>query len=168
MPSVRINKNLNHLDIYFLTFTVKNWYYIFDRHNRFEILSDSVQYCQKHKNLKVFAYVFMLNHIHLIVTSPDIIGFVRDFKCHISREIQKNICAFEPTVLKLFEINKGQYEFWEKTNMPVLIESDKVLQQKADYIHDNPVRKQYVNDPSHWVWSSANPKSTIKIDQLET
>jgi len=39
MPSVRISKEFTS-GIYYLTFTVKNWYYLFDRHNRFEILAN--------------------------------------------------------------------------------------------------------------------------------
>ncbi len=42
MPSIRISKEAVS-DIYFLTFTVKNWYYIFDRNNRFDILADSIK-----------------------------------------------------------------------------------------------------------------------------
>lgn len=166
MPSVRIDKNFRS-EIYFLTFTIKNWYYIFDRNNRFQILSDSIQYCQRHKGLKVLSYVFMLNHLHLIVISPDMIGFVRDFKCHVSREIQKNIIATEPNILKLFSIGNKKYEFWKKTNMPKLIETIPFLEQKMNYIHENPVRKQYVSTPEHWVWSSANPKSVIQVDNLD-
>jgi putative transposase len=166
MPSIRIDQNLRS-EIYFLTFTVKHWYDLFDRNNRFQILSDSIQYCQKHKGLKVLSYVFMLNHLHLIATSPDMIGFVRDFKCHVSREIKKNIIATEPTILKLFSIGDEQYEFWEKTNMPKLIETPHFLEQKMNYIHENPVRKQYVNIPEHWVWSSANPKSAVSVDSFD-
>jgi putative transposase len=43
MPSIRISKELTS-GIYYLTFTVRNWYYIFDRHNRFQILADSLKY----------------------------------------------------------------------------------------------------------------------------
>ena len=154
--------------MYFLTLTVKNWYYIFDRHNRFQILSDSIQYCQKNKDLKLFVYVFMLNHIHLIASSHDMIAFVRDFKKFTSKEIQKNIIATEPNVLKLFQVDENKYEFWQKTNMPKLIESEKYFLQKMNYIHENPIRKQYVADPSHWYWSSANPHSEIKVEAIES
>jgi len=150
MPSIRIDKTLNS-ETYFLTLTVKNWYYVFDRHNRFHILKNSIQYCQKHKKLKVYAYVFMLNHIHLIVNCPDMIGFVRDFKSFTSHEIQKNIIATEPNILKLFEISDKKYEFWEKTNMPKVIENIEFLEQKINYIHDNPVKKEYVKNPEDWV-----------------
>ncbi|MBM4145388.1 MAG: hypothetical protein FJ240_03810 [Nitrospira sp.] len=40
MSSVRISNELTSC-IYYLTFTVRKWYCIFDRHNRFQILADS-------------------------------------------------------------------------------------------------------------------------------
>jgi len=89
----------------------------------------------------LYAYVFMLNHIHLIASSDDTIGFVRDFKKFTSKEIQKNIIATEPNVLSLFDVGSGKYEFWERTNMPKLIEQEEYLFQKVIYIHSNPVRK---------------------------
>ena len=165
MPSIRITKQLSS-GIYYLTFTVKNWHYIFDKHNRFAILADSIKYCQKHKDLKLYAYIFMLNHIHLIASSPDTIAFVRDFKKFTSKEIRENIIATEPNVLSLFDNEKGTYEFWAKTNMPKFIETEEYLAQKINYIHENPVRKQYVQRPEDWEWSSANPESEIIIEQI--
>ncbi len=163
MPSIRISKEFTS-GIYYLTFTVRNRYYLFDRHKRLEILEDSLNYCQKHKGLKLYAYVFMLNHIHIIASSSDTIAFVRDFKKFTSKEIQKNIIATEPNVLKLFDMGSGKYEFWERTNMPKMIKSEEYLFQKIRYIHANPVRKQYVKSPEDWVWSSANSESTIKVE----
>lgn len=154
MPSIRIERELNN-EMYFITFTVHNWYYVFDRHERFGVLADSLRYCQKHKDLKIYAYVFMINHLHLIVQSEDVSGFVRDFKRFTSREIMKNIIATEPDVAELFARKNNYYEFWKKTNMPILIETDTFFHQKLDYIHDNPVRKDYVSEPEHWFYSSA-------------
>jgi len=166
MPSIKISKELNS-QIYFLTFTVKNWYYIFDRHNRFEILESSIRYCQKNKELKLYAYVFMINHIHLVASAPDMIAFVRDFKKYVSNEIQKNIIAAEPSLLPLFLVGK-KWNFWQETNMPKLVESEEYFLQKINYIHNNPVRKQYVAAPENWFWSSANLDSPIKVENIET
>jgi putative transposase len=166
MPSVKISKELNE-GIYYLTFTVRNWHYIFDRHNRFQILADSLSYCQSHKALKVYAYVFMINHMHLIASAPDMSGFVRDFKKFTSREMRENIMATEPPVLKYFEDRKGGHEFWSATNMPKMIETEAFLIQKMQYVHNNPVRRQYVQRPEDWVWSSANPGSVVKIEPIE-
>ena len=167
MPSTRISKELNFNRIYFLTFTVKNWYYVLDRHNRFEILGNALKYYQKNKGLKLYAYVFMINHIHLIVSSPDMIAFVRDFKRYSSLQIQKNIIASDPNLINLF-LTDGKWDFWQDTNMPKIIESEEYFIQKMNYIHNNPVRKQYVQNPESWLWSSANPDSPIKIEIVET
>jgi putative transposase len=165
MPSVRISKELAS-GIYYLTFTVRNWYYIFDRHNRFQILADSLKYCQKNKGVKIYAYVFMINHLHLIASGYDMIGFVRDFKKHTSKEMQNNIIATEPGVLRLFDLGDGKYEFWSRTNMPKMIESEEYIIQKINYVHANPVRRQYVKKPEDWMWSSANPDRNIVIEPL--
>lgn len=108
----------------------------------------------------------MLNHIHLIVSSPDVAGFVRDFKRFTSRELHKDISQTEPNLLKVFINENGRYEFWGKTNMPKLIETENFLNQKIEYIHTNPIRKNYVSQADHWYWSSANPNCEIEIDKI--
>jgi REP element-mobilizing transposase RayT len=165
MPSLKISKELND-GAYFLTFTVRKWYYLFDRHNRWEILKDALLYCRKEKQLKIYGFVFMLNHIHLIVDSPDVLGFVRDFKRHTGRELHKNILAHEPNIERLFLEEKGSFLLWQETNMPIFLESEKVFQQKLNYILQNPVRKNYVTREEDWYWSSANPECEIKADEV--
>ncbi|HJW87305.1 MAG TPA: transposase [Candidatus Brocadiaceae bacterium] len=166
MPSVRINKELNK-GIYFLTFTVNRWYYLFDRHNRWDILLKSLKYCREKKGIKIYHWVFMLNHIHIIVKSDDVIGFVRDFKTFTSKELKKNIVATEPNILKLFE-EDGVYQFWQKTNMPILVANRNFYVQKAKYIEYNPVRKGYVRSAEYWVYSSANKEDCLlELDTID-
>jgi REP element-mobilizing transposase RayT len=145
VPSKKIDKDLNNA-MYF-------------------ILSNSLRYCKNNKNLDIVAFVFMLNHIHLIVSSKDVTGFVRDFKRFTSKEIKNNINRTEQHVLKLFINKKGEYHLWQKTNMPLYIESDHFFQQKLEYIHNNPVVKNYVAEPEYWYWSSANEKCELKANR---
>ncbi len=166
MPSIRIPRDAAS-GFYYLTFTVRNWYYIFDRHNRFDILGNALRYCRENRGLRLYAYVFMLNHMHLVVASHDAIGFVRDFKSHTSKELLRNMIATEPHVLNLFEVEKGRHEFWARTNMPKAVESEGFLLQKVEYVHNNPVRKGYVKRPECWIWSSANPESDVPVDPLQ-
>ncbi len=107
MPSIRIPKDAAE-GFYYLTFTVRNWYYVFDRHNRFDILGNALSFCKENKGLKLYAFVLMLNHMHAVVSSHDAIGFVRDFKSHTSKELLTNIVATEPHALKLFELEGGR------------------------------------------------------------
>jgi len=150
MPSVRVAQELKN-EPYFLTLTIRNWYYILDRHNRWDILLDSLHFCQKEKDLEIYAFVFMVNHIHLIGKSPDISGFLRDFKKHTSQEIMKDIRATEPSIAQLFENEEGRFSIWQKTNMPKIIQNESYFWQKKQYIENNPVRRKYVSLPEHWV-----------------
>ena len=166
MPSPRIIKELKDR-IYFVTFVIKNWYYVFDCHNRFQLLEDSFIYCQKYKNLKIYGFVFMINHLHFIAQAPDLAEVIRDMKTHLSKEMQKNIIATEPEVLKLFKTTGSGYSFWEASNFPKLIQTEEMFEQKMNYMHYNPVKKEFVNYLEDWKWSSASKIPTsVKITQL--
>lgn len=161
MPSLHVTKDNNNA-CYFVTFSVVHWYYLFDRYERWDILAKSLQYCIDQEELRLYGFVFMLNHVHLIFSSPDASGFIRDFKRFTTKAIKKNILEFEPHVLHLFLDKEGVYELWQKTNMPILIASDEFFLQKLHYIHNNPVKKRYVEKPEYWYWSSANPACELK------
>lgn len=165
MTSPRVKNELNS-GIYFLTCSVKNLYYIFDRHNRWDILLQSLKYFQQEKGLKIYAWVFMLNHIHLLVERNDVSGFLRDFKKFTSKKLKESILAHEPTVLKIFQEDEN-FHFWENTNMPQKIETMHFFKQKYNYIHDNPVRKRYVKNKEDWLYSSAHPKQLLFLSYLE-
>ncbi|NQT53388.1 hypothetical protein HQ576_15120 [bacterium] len=44
---------------------------------------------------------------------------------------------------------------WREGSHPQLIQGEPMMRQKVDYIHQNPVRRGYVDDPLHWRYSSA-------------
>jgi len=166
MPALRISRAEKN-GVYFVTFTVKNWYYLFDRHQRFEILENSFVYCQKHKGLKIYAYVFILNHIHFLASADDLSAVIRDMKTFLSKEMKRNILATEPNIISLFE-NESGVSFWEPGNYPELVESEAFFLQKLQYINENPVRKQYVWEPEDWRWSSASKiPGNIVLEALE-
>jgi len=166
MPTPKVSKYLNS-ETYFLTIVVRNSYYVFDRYGRWDILANSIKHFQKNKGLLLHDHVFMINHIHFIITSPDVSGFLRDFKKFTSKRIQENIKQYEPQILKLFINNKDKYQFWSRTNMPIIIETNPFYIQKAEYIENNPVVKDYVTSPEYWIWSSANPLSELVLVELE-
>jgi len=165
MPSVRISKELNG-GTYFFTFTVKNWCYILDRYGRWDIIGNSLEWFQKNKKIKLFAFVFMINHIHLIINSTDSIGFARDFKRFTTQKILENIKQFEPNMLRIFQSKNSNFEIWSKTNMPEIIETERFFQQKTDYILNNPVKRNYVINAEDWYWSSANKLCRLKINDI--
>jgi len=56
--------------------------------------------------------------------------------------------------LEHFEIRKG-FRFWRGDNKPIELWSNKVIDQKIDYIHQNPVEEGLVFKAEDYVYSSA-------------
>ena len=52
--------------IYFTTHTIVEWLPLFKESKYFEIIINSLKYCQANKGLHIFGYVIMLTHFHLM------------------------------------------------------------------------------------------------------
>ncbi|WP_205411340.1 hypothetical protein [Mucilaginibacter pineti] len=55
------------------------------------------------------------------------------------------------------------HQFWQNGNYPVLLYSPDFIQQKIDYIHNNPVKAGFVGSAHEYWYSSANPDSPLSI-----
>ena len=56
-------------ELYFVTSTVVDWIDIFTRPKYKHIILESLAYCQEKKGLRIYAWVLMSNHLHMIVSS---------------------------------------------------------------------------------------------------
>jgi len=170
--------------LYFLTFQVVEWIDIFSRKMYADIILESFEYCRKNKGLKLWAYVIMTNHIHVIVSADEnnLSDVVRDFKRFTATQILKSIQEnkYESRrnwMLNLFEFaakkhkRNSKYQFWTHDNHAIELESIKFINQKLAYIHENPVRAGFVEHADHWMFSSQRNYSAlyslIEIDMME-
>ena len=48
-----------------------------------------------------------------------------------------------------------EYQFWQEGSHAEMVFSEAVMREKLDYIHQNPVKRGYVDVPEHWRYSSA-------------
>lgn len=164
-------------EINFVTFTIVDWIDLFTRRVYKDFIIDSLSYCRENKGLKIYAYVIMTNHIHLVVQSSDnyLSNIIRDFKSYSSKELIKMVKdnigeSRRHWMLDAFK-NHGrnndaneEYQFWQNGNYPVALYSNKVIEQKIDYIHENPVRAGFVDQPEKYYYSSANPSNPLRLD----
>lgn len=160
----------------FLTLTIIEWINIFTKEEYFKVLLDSLKYCQKHKGLLLFGFVFMTNHIHLIASARygNLADVIRDFKNYTKIEVKKLLINDKRQyILRLLSVScykkpGTKLQIWQRENYPEVIKSDKFFGQKLQYIHLNPVRKGYVTKSEDWKYSSAgnyhlNDNSLIEI-----
>jgi len=171
----------NPTGAYFISFATVYWIDVFTRQNYFTILEDAVTYCRREKGMEVFAYCFMPNHVHMVFRSSDEnpSGLLRDFKGYTARkllrEIENNpqesrkewlLSMMEKAGKKNSNVTKRQ--FWQQHNKPIELWSNKVIKQKIEYIHNNPVLQGFVTEPTAWKYSSARnyneDETVLKID----
>ena len=162
--------------LYFITLTVVGWVDVFTRRENATIIIESLEYSQKNKGLEIYGYVIMTNHLHLIVSRKEgIIGdWVRDFKTYTSKRLTEMILNnpsesrkdWMEMVFKYYAklVNRlNGYSFWSDGYYPVELNSNYLIDQKLEYIHDNPVRAGYVLNQEDWRLSSACVESPIKV-----
>ena len=58
--------------------------------------------------------------------------------------------------------NNQDFQFWQQDSHPIELWSDEVFYQKMDYIHMNPVVSGFVDQPEHWLYSSARDYAGTK------
>lgn len=153
--------------IHYLTCTVVYWIGLFIRPLYRDVIIDSLKYCQQEKQLIIYGYVIMSNHVHLIVQSENsnLSGTIRDFKTYTSKHIIEKIKEYPESrrewMLWMFERaakkhkRNSKYQVWRHNNHPVELESNKFLAQKLEYVHMNPVRACIVQYPEQYLYSSA-------------
>jgi len=146
---------------HFVTLTVLHWIPVFTRPQTVSILLDSLTFLMK-DGLKVYAYVILENHLHLIVQSELLGKDIARFKTHTSKQIirylvQHNVRAILDQLMFYKKAHKHDraYQFWQEGSHPELTQGEDMMYQKVEYIHQNPVKRGYVDKASHWRYSSA-------------
>lgn len=159
--------------VYFVSFAVVEWLDVFTRNAYKDIAIESLAYCQKNKGMEIFAWCIMTNHVHLIFrsiqglkaelllgdfkrfTSKGIVAAIKDN----ARESRKEwlLEQFKKAAAKTSNVSK--YQFWRHDNKPIELWSNKVIDEKINYIHNNPVEEGLVFHPEDYVYSSARDYS---------
>lgn len=161
-------KFYNPEGLYFVSFSTVYWISIFIRENYAAVIVDSLNYCIKQKGMEVYAWCLMPNHMHLIFKANegnpgDVLG---DFKRYTSKRIQKLLSedSIESRRRWLLSMMKKAGEkkrniwyrqLWQHHNQPIELTTNYMIDQKVNYIHQNPVKSGFVREEHHWKYSSA-------------
>ncbi len=147
---------------YFITATTVNWLPLFSNPDIVQILLGSLRFLIENQRLRLYAFVIMENHLHLVASSDDLGKEIANFKSYTARESidfysERDIqFALEQLASgKLQHKSDRTYQFWQEGVHPEQLRDRKMMVQKVEYIHQNPVKRGYVDKPEHWRYSSA-------------
>lgn len=148
---------------YFCTINILDWLPVLIESRTIDPIVESLQFCRTNKGLRLFAFVIMPNHMHLIAAADDLHPIMRDFKRFTSRAIHDRLKADQrDTILYWLKLateksrqDQGELGLWHAGFQPKAIYGHEVFEQKLRYLHENPVRKGLVRVPEDWWYSSA-------------
>jgi len=95
----------------------------------------------------MLAYVFLPNHFHFIIQPTG--------ECNFSDIMHSLKPNFTKEYKNLLGLSSSQsLKFWQKRFWDHVIRADRDFENHIHYIHYNPVKHGYVQDPCSWKESS--------------
>lgn len=147
---------------HFMTMTVVEWIPLFMDPDIAEILLNSLRFLQQERGLRIYAYVIMENHMHIVASNDCLRKTIKEFKSFTARSIVDHLRSRNRFSLlnrlreeKLRHKTESTYQVWQEGSHPQEIIHERMMVQKIKYIYNNPVRRGWVDEPAQWRYSSA-------------
>ena len=144
----------------FFTASIKGRYKLLEHDRYKDIVINSLRFLVEDKRIRLFAFVIMPDHIHLIWQMQASINpqhVQRDFLKYTAQRIKHDLYKNHPDILKQFQTDANDrfYQFWKRRALSIELRTHKVYMQKLEYIHWNPVKAALCKLPEDYEYSSA-------------
>ena len=143
----------------YITLVSKNRLPVFQKDVMKEVLCRAID--EARKGFLLFAYVIMIDHLHLLTSRPTTTSEVlRLLKGLTARRVidylKENNYSHSLTKLQHGERARNyKYSLWQREKNVLPIFSERMFMEKLNYIHQNPVRAALVTSAIDYRWSSA-------------
>jgi putative transposase len=151
-------------DTYFFTATINSWQPLLEREERKQVLIESLKFLCTTKRILLHGFVIMPNHFHLVLTlgedetTSKIQTSILQFT---SRQIIRQLIA-KNELIELMNYKSTQrdriYHIWERRAFWKHLENTRIVEQKLNYVHQNPLTEKWALCESieNYPWSSAS------------
>jgi len=112
---------------------------------------------RKRYRFVVVGYVMMPEHIHLLLSEPEIgtpSTVMQVLKQRTARALLPKPKPCDPRQSKLFGEISERAPFWQTRFYDFNVRTEKKRVEKLRYMHRNPVQRGLVAEPEDWRWSS--------------
>jgi putative transposase len=126
------------------------------------ICIDSWKFLVNKELIKIYGYVIMPNHIHVIwkmlaengKESP-----AGSFTKYTAHQFKKILTNQNPGLLSQYSSDKSdrKFQFWKRDPLAIPLSNDEIISQKLTYLHNNPLQEKWklAELPENYRWSSA-------------
>ena len=130
-----------------------------------ELLAESIDKALDEHALRLGAFVFMPEHVHLLLWPIDpndarISQFLKTLKLSCSTKIKARLRAVRSPILKQLTVlerpGKSVFRFWQEgPGYDRNLDNPETVHASIDYFHENPVKRKLCRRAVDWHWSSA-------------
>jgi len=152
---------MDRQQVYFFTATILGWKPILQNNRYKQLVLDSMAYLVNKNRCVIFGFVLMPNHIHLLWQMKEthkMADVQRDFLKFTGQMMKTDLEKSNSALLQEFYVNlkDRKYQIWKRNSLSIEMFSKEIMEQKLDYIHNNPVQGKWmlVNDLIGYKYSS--------------
>lgn len=129
-------------------------------------LARSIDKAADAHDFHLLAFVFMPEHVHLLVwptkddaTVEDIFSFLASVKRPVSRQVKEDLQGRRSRLLEELTVrnrpNSMAFRFWQEgPGYDRNLQTPEAVTASIEYIHQNPLRRK-LGQEGRWKWSSA-------------
>jgi putative transposase len=129
---------------FFVTAITANRRRLFQTDANAQLFLETLQHYRAEGFYKLFAFVVMPDHVHLLLTTDDLATAMQRIKGGFSRRLPSSFPA------------------WQRGYADHLVRNRADFDTRRDYIHHNPVRARLCQQPQDYPYSSAHRKPDLK------
>jgi putative transposase len=104
------------------------------------VFENALERVRRNFRIRVYGYVVMLEHIHLLVSEP-----ARDTLADALKSLKQGVAR---------RLIGDADHFWQKRYYDFNVRNPAQFVEKLHYIHCNPVKQGLCGRPEDWPWSS--------------
>jgi len=136
-------------EVYFWTITIRDWIHLLRKDHYKIIITDSLKWLCEKELVRIYGYVIMPNHIHLLWEQLKMNGkeFPKNsFEKFTAHCFRKKLLAEYPEGLERFMVTAcdRQYNFWQRDPLAVRVSGREMASQKLGYMHYNPMQPHWL------------------------
>jgi len=125
---------------HFVTFSCYHRRPMFTTTTSRRIFESALERVPRNFHLRVYGYVVMPEHVHLLLSEPQR-GILADALKSLKQGVSRRLIA-------------DAEHFWQKRYYDFNIRNHPQFLEKIRYIHRNPVKRGLCERPEEWEWSS--------------
>ena len=145
--------------LHFITFSCFHRFPLLEAAGAREVVEGVLEQTRARHQARLYAYVLMPEHVHLLVNEPPQIllaQFLKAVKQVTSRRLRGS-----------------DRKFWQDRYYDSNVYGEKARSEVIRYIHRNPIARGLVTRPEQWPWSSfrhcaSGAKGTVEIESQWT